>query len=152
MHCNLLLEFSVLLIIIQTVLGVKRDSAGLSIILLIQDSTIAKKITPKLELPAKFTVEGDYLVTDFLEKFELTATMANWDEIETLKYFPLFLDRTALKWFGTMRNTLDWKGTRKALKETFLNQVDKDFPEIRLHERSYDPTKESLHAYYFDKL
>ena len=33
-----------------------------------------------------------------------------------------------------------------------MNQKDWDFPEIKLHERVYDPSKESLYSYYLYKL
>ena len=37
-------------------------------------------------------------------------------------------------------------------KKTFSSPVDRDFPELRLHDQKYDPLIESLHNYYFHKI
>ena len=35
---------------------------------------------------------------------------------------------------------------------TFSSPEDCDFPELKLHDRCYNPLKESINQYYFDKV
>ena len=141
-----------ILMLLSCVFFLTKRKIGILLFLLLAYYIMAKKLNPKLEGPPKFTREGSYTVDEFLDKYDLMPALGHWDEKEQLQYLPFYLDKTALKWYQTIQHLTDWKTVRKQLKETFSKTFDRDFPEIRLHERVYNPATESLYAYYFDKL
>lgn len=80
------------------------------------------------------------------------SPMAGWDERDQIRYLPLFLEKTALKWHDTIGGTTDWKVVKCRMIDTFSTPMDRDFPEIKLHNRKYNPSKETVLTYYFDKI
>ena len=62
------------------------------------------------------------------------------------------LDGTALAWHATLCSTIKWKELHSGFLETFNSTIDRDFPELRMHDRKYNPLTESINTYFFEKV
>ena len=110
------------------------------------------KIKPKLDIKAKFTGASGECPDGFLRQYNLIASVAGWSEGEIITYFPLYLANSASDWGSTITVPAIWDELQILFRKTFSSPVDRDFPELRLHDRKYDFLTESLHNYYFNKI
>lgn len=120
--------------------------------LLLLKMTTPEKLKLKIELPVKFSGDGVLQPDVWLERFCMTATIAEWTETDMVKYLPMFLTGIAASWAKTITLDVEWKSVKKSFLETFLTTTQVQFPELALHERVYREGLEQINQYYFDKI
>ena len=67
-------------------------------------------------------------------------------------YISSIISKTASTWWATLLAQTDWDSVYKPLIKTFSSPIDSEFPELSLHNHTYDPLMESLCSYYFNKI
>ena len=113
---------------------------------------VPSMIKPKLDFSAKFSGNPGECPNSFLKQFNTIIAVAAWSDQEIVQYFPLYLAGSASSWWATVTQPTDWQTIQKSLMKTFSSPIDREFPELRLHARKYDPLSESIHTYYFSKI
>ena len=107
---------------------------------------------PKVDLPTKFFGNGAQSADHFVESWERLAPVAEWDEEDMARYFPLVLDGTAIFWYTSLCGVVAWKDLKRSFLETFNTPIDRDCLELKMHKRVYNPSAETITAYYFEKV
>ena len=83
------------------------------------------KIKPKLDITAKFSGAPGECPEAFIKQFHLIATVAAWSQPEIIQYLPLYLAGTALSWWSTMQNPVDWANVKSLMIKTFSSPLDR---------------------------
>ena len=68
----------------------------------------ANKIRPKLDITARFSGNPGECPDAFIRQFNTIVSVAAWSDQEIIQYLPLYLAGSALSWWSTVTNPVDW--------------------------------------------
>jgi len=117
---------------------------------------MAEVYKPKVRFPTSFvSVSRSGSVTDWLERWESSASSSGWDEKAKLNYFGQYLDGAIASWYRRYRKdnaSIKWDDLKISFKKRCLVDSPALLPDRALHNRVFNVEKETPSDYFEDKL